>query len=581
MNSKLPVEAHLTEEILVRFLDGELSRRAYERAARHLEACWTCRSKREQLRQAMDRFVYLEEALIDVAVTSPPRTWSGVRPNMFCESPSHSRNSLFAKNLVQTLGVCGAAFAVVMWLLPGSSVSAMEILERSAASERPMMVYKSNPLVLQNLRVESDTRAASWSLWEVPQSNKFRQVWNAAGEGHLRNELEEIYVRHGLDLKHPISASNHSRWRTSLARHQDIVRKQGNLVAVVTTNQDEVRTGEIAEAELWVRQSDWHPVRETFRIAEPGGREEYRIIETAFKVESLDAENARIFEPDAPVFEPVRPIATPAVPAPVDNFESAAKPAATALAEAEIEALALLHEMDADRLDSAEVELRDNRVQVTAYPENQDRKLELESHLAVVPLVNATIHLLSEAPPAAVRSEKAIEVTNSPASEPLFLKPLVEQTGSLEIANRIVSDQMALLRRLCIELEALRDLEKRFPEPVRESLPARSLVRLDALALDHLDAARQVWTELERNATPLVASIGGSSETAKQGSFCGEWYHLPATPAAAAERLEDLYARAFTTLAGATADVSGAAVVAEIPQLRAKLSADLAEGCLR
>lgn len=534
----------------------------------------------------MDRFVYLEQALIDMDVTQPPHGWSGLRPGLFSGAPPQIRNSFIAQHVIQMLGVCGAALAVVVWLLPGTSVSAMEILERSSASERPMIENRPNPLVLQSLRVEANTQSASWSLWQAPHSGKFRQEWDASAENHLRGELEQMYARNGLDLSRPISASNHSRWRRSLARHQDIVRKRGDLIAVVTTSQEEVPAGQIAEAELWVRQSDWHPVRETFRIAQPSGREELRVIETAFKVENLNPENARIFEAPAPVLDAVAPEAHVPQAAQTDPV---AAPMATeaALDVAEIEALALLHEMDADRQDSAEVELRDDHVQVIAYPATQDRKLELESHLAAIPLVKATIHLLnetpavSEAPAAGSGAGKAIEVGNSPASEPLFLRPLVEQAGSLDVANRIVSDQMELLRRLCIELDAVRDLAKRFPDAVRASLPPQSVGRVDALAMDHLDAARQVWAELERNAPPLLMSIGVAGAISREQSSCGEWYVVPAGPASAAERLEDLYARAFTKLAGAAADISQDEVVAELPRLRAKLSAEFADGCLR
>jgi hypothetical protein len=346
-----------------------------------------------------------------------------------------------------------------------------------------------------------------------------------------------------------------------------------------------VQSGEIAEAELWVRRSDWHPVRETFRVAEAGATEEYRIVETAFHVETLDSENARIFDPAPPAIptETARMHSASLGVAPA-NAAAAAVPAQTDLVVTEIEALALLHDMDADRQDSAEVKRGDGQVQVTAYTASQDRKLELESHLAAIPLVTAAIHLLSDSPVAPMSARTSLtEVEASSASEPpLFLKPLVQQTGSLEVANRIVSDQMGLLRRLCIELDAVKDLEKRFPAEMRGSLPARSLNTLDGLVLDHLDAARQVWLELERNAAPLLAAMGTpAGELTKATASCGEWYRLQDLPTEAAQRLEDLYARAFTTLAGAPSEVTQQSIVAELPELRAKMAAELAEGCLR
>lgn len=588
MNTKLPVEAHLTEEVLIRFLDGELGKRGSEGAARHLDACWTCRSRREQLRQAMDRFVQLEEALVEASTITPTTSWAGIRERLNAAgAQTPSSRPRMARQVMHAVGMVGVAVAITVWFMPPTSVSAMEILERSAASEQPLLRGKSNPLVLQRLRVESAHRAASLSLWNAPQSRKFHEKWDAEGDD-LRAGLDKIYEANGLDRQHPLSAANHAHWRRSLKEHKDSVLQQGELLGVVTRSSTAVRPGEITEAELWVRRSDWHSVRESFRVAEAGGTEEYRIVETAFHVETLDAENAHIFDSAPPASDPTAVrihSSAPVLEGTVGPaLAPAPAPAQTDLIETEIEALALLHEMDADRQDSAEVKRNGDQVEVTAYTSSEDRKLELESHLAAIPLVVSAVHLLSESPAAQAFPEPASSaVAPSWASEPpLFLKPLVQQTGSLEIANRIVSDQMDLLRHLCIELAAIKSLEQRFPSETRQLLPPRSLNRLDGLALDHLDAARHYWLELERNSSPLLSAMKTSGAApANVAVSCGAWYRLQERPVGAAERLEDLYTRAFTTSAGAPSDVSQESIVVELPQLRSELAAELAEGCVR
>jgi hypothetical protein len=586
MNTKLPVEAHLTEEVLIRFLDGELAKRGSEAAARHLDACWTCRSRREQLRQAMDRFVQLEEALVEASAITPTTSWAGIRERLnVTGAQAPSLRPPMPRRFMQAVGMVGVAVAVAVWFMPPTSVSAMELLERSAASEQPLLKGKSNPLVLQRLRVESAHRAASLSLWNAPQARKFHEKWESHGED-LRADLNKIYEANGLDLQHPLSAANHAHWRRSLKEHEDSVLQQGELLGVVTRSSAAVRPGEITEAELWVRRSDWHSVRESFRVAAEGGTEEYRIVETAFHVETLDADNARVFDSAPPASETTAVRIHSIGPAleSADGSAVASAPTQIDLIETEIEALALLHEMDADRQDSAEVKRTGDHVEVAAYTPSEDRKLELESHLAAMPLVISAVHLLSESPAAQAFSEPASSAAapSSASEPPLFLKPLVQQTGSLDIANRIVSDQMDLLRHLCIELGAVKSLEQRFPSEVRQLLPPRSLSRLDALALDHLDAARHYWLELERNASPLLSAMRTSAgEPANVAASCGAWYRLQERPVDAAERLEDLYTRAFTTSAGAPSDVSQESIVVELPQLRSKLAAELAEGCVR
>src|SRR4029077_6603800 len=159
----------------------------------------------------------------------------------------------------------GVAAALIFSITPAAPVSAKEILDRSASSEEHLLAKTNNPLVMQQLRVESPQGAASWSLWQAPVSGQFHEAWNSQSGQYLRSRVETLYANQGLDLRRPLSAANHSRWRRSLKHSTDSVIEEDGLLRVLTPHDDPLAPGEISEAQLSVRRSDLRPVEERFR----------------------------------------------------------------------------------------------------------------------------------------------------------------------------------------------------------------------------------------------------------------------------------------------------------------------------
>jgi hypothetical protein len=592
MGASLRFEGHLTEECLIRLLDGELEKGQRDLAVRHLESCWACRRKREQFGEAMDRFVEFEEALIDTSVIPPPANWSGFRSRLRIVSASngqHAKPITFPASLRVALapGVLVFAVLLALWLAPVRAVSAKEVFERSTSSEQALLTKTGNALVVQRLRVESAGSTAHWSVWRASSAGRFRQSWDAPGDQHLRADLEQLYTKHGLDSMRPLSAANHSEWRRSLVNHTDSVRQEGELVRVLTRDEGQSYAGQIVEAQLLVRASDWHPVEQSFTVVEKGAERQYRIVETEFQVEPLNAVTARIFEPSKlPEVQMARlpsvsvPQASEPVMVPVDP------PPGPGLIETEVEALALLHDIDADRQESARVERGEKLVRVIAYALTADRKALIEQRLAGLASLETVVYLLSETQPSSPKNGVTIIASahSSTSGPPMFLGALIERTGSPAAANILVSRQLDSLRQVAVELGAVDRLARRFPGGARNELTQSGRNRLDALALDHLTSARQAWAETEQYSALMLGVIGAperlDSSSSDEGA-CGEWHRMDASPTEAAWRLENLFARAFTTLAGAPpSSVSESSMGSEVALLRAKLARTLSEGCL-
>jgi hypothetical protein len=70
-----------------------------------------------------------------------------------------------------------------------------------------------------------------------------------------------------------------------------------DLLGVVTVASGSVPAGAIVEAQLWVRRSDWHAVKEIFQVTNSSQLHEYRIVEVVYHVEPLTDRNGRVFDP--------------------------------------------------------------------------------------------------------------------------------------------------------------------------------------------------------------------------------------------------------------------------------------------
>ena len=55
-------ESHLSDRELIMAMDGELAKRDRKRVESHLESCWSCRSRRQDLERAIADFVHLHRS---------------------------------------------------------------------------------------------------------------------------------------------------------------------------------------------------------------------------------------------------------------------------------------------------------------------------------------------------------------------------------------------------------------------------------------------------------------------------------------------------------------------------------------
>src|ERR1700730_2110361 len=70
------VQMHHPEDgLLLRYIDGELPSRKVRQVARHLEACWQCRSEVEELQGTVADCVRYRKNVLETHLPLPPNPW--------------------------------------------------------------------------------------------------------------------------------------------------------------------------------------------------------------------------------------------------------------------------------------------------------------------------------------------------------------------------------------------------------------------------------------------------------------------------------------------------------------------------
>jgi hypothetical protein len=220
---------HISDQDLLLLSDGELSpwRAAWIR--RHLAACWTCRTRLAQRKQAMADVVDVYRRELDSRVTPVDRPRALLRARLLENRPEPRRYATAA--LVAALAFTTLAAVVVgaghgraarlrpmpdFHLTPGAALPAR--IEDVCSSEAP----PNDPAVPDTLRrqvlqayglngVSSDAYQIDYlvtpqlggaadvrNLWPQPA---FHTMWNARAKDALENRLHEMVCSRQLDLQ--------------------------------------------------------------------------------------------------------------------------------------------------------------------------------------------------------------------------------------------------------------------------------------------------------------------------------------------------------------------------------------------
>jgi len=556
-----PSEAkHLSENELVSFHDGELSARAARHARRHLEACWECRYRSENIRSTILRFVeYYDSATSGFRA---PHGWEGFRLRLARQAAERrERGSGWSLRVLKMLAPLreirvATTLAIIVCVLYAffsdgvlPAAKAAEIL--GAAERRQAQAFHDlpNPVVHQRLELSSNGRRAHWELWRSAFGQERRSSW--AGDDALRADFLNICAANAWDADRPLSPAALLDWRNHTHATAAEVREDDNRHSVsIRLRAGAAGLGAIREASLVLTASDLHSVEQSLRVATQDGEREFRLREISYAIVPYSRTP----------FTPQRENMT-------ENVTLARRPLAPRWSESELEgaevrARLALRKLHADVDLTPQIERSGGRVAVRMLVDNERERRDIAAALSAIQQVAAQIWTPETAPRSFRFSEGAGPESNIlHRTEPARLDDLTKCLGSSEAAAEYVDGVHVRVRALLVPALALERLAQRYSGSAYLKVPAEDRVALDSIAAEYLsDIERRSAGLKDLLLPPFQACFPGETEPPVAANTAETWRIAGLRLARETRDLDAAFNLLFTT------QVSGRASALTSPQ---------------
>jgi hypothetical protein len=522
-NRKTDENPHLSDEKLLLALDGELAAGESAQVKIHLQACWSCRARSEQIEEAIARVVEYRDLL---ATSFGPISTSG-RAKFVTELQQLSRSigsptlrgrvvgalralQVFSKGtLPRHAAISGLVIATLLLLFFTHSwevrqVSASQLLENAQVSEVRALHSVTRPVLYQKLSIRIGDEAVTRTIYRdldglrqtdrVDVSGRTGDFSNGVASPRQpqkrsesmqssRNEIEQTFLQAHLNWEEPLSATTYKDWHNNLVEKHDQVSLSGNNLLTLTTTTDE---GPIAEARLTFRTPDFHPIAAILLLHDA---RQVEVTELVWNVLPLEAVDPAIFST-----EPVKPLdvarSANLVPPP-------SSPTDAELAESELQARVAIHAEGADLGEQIELDRdllastpgsSERSVVVRGIVSTLERKNSLLAALQGIPHVQFRLQTVEEAATEqnSVSADKTEGIENQVTQEALVLE---SRAASASVEARPNEPPAGAFKgRRALEQQ----LEERYPKAEDRSAFINRVVELVQEALAQAWALRRL-----------------------------------------------------------------------------------------
>jgi hypothetical protein len=529
------LDAHLSDELLLLFADGELASCDAAQVRLHLEACWTCRARVAQINESIQQVVAYSNYLVQEKF--PP---SALERNHFLAKLRGLAEKDTPRSILERISIsfrpilsnwrrpiwisglglaCTIAILLVMFRLP-RKVSADEIIHKSRESEKALLKVVPRPVIYQELHIEMAGRtkhpAVDRAIYSDPVSSRVVEARNhptsSLPAAATVESVQEALLDADLDWQDPLSVRSFVRW-------QAVHRERADRVDTTDPGKISIRStlphGPVAELTLTFRSSDFHPVAENISFR---NLDEVRITEEFFEVFSLNVLDAGIFDlksPPAPEVAAKHATMKPVAPR---------VPSEKELLMTEMRALVALHSVKADLGDQIELQrpVGSNFLVVQGVAPSEERKAQIESELQGIPGVqmNLTVPAQGNDPLSSAEEQPVAQVSVLVDDQPLLEACLKTKFPDAEARASFVNTTLEHAQQALAHAWAIKRLEQRYPPQVISNLDPPSRQMLELLLRDHVHALRNLAeTEvgLLRKISPQVPHVSeqGSLRPAK------------------------------------------------------------------
>jgi hypothetical protein len=509
-------DGHLKDGQIIDIINGELASKDAAKAHSHLDSCWKCLARKEQLEGAIFRLVDYRRELLGPYLPPPAdgehrfiarldRQIEALQRNWWSRFLSRIRSSCIPplSQSSATIFAVAAAFVLVtlVWHHNLPTVSANAFLDKAIQSEAKPANAPVPGVIYQRIEIKTKTRKLERSIYrDATHKRTPRAVPLKPEEDLVRNELEIA----GVDWQEPLSAVKFRQWHDRLASKTDHVKSDGSGISMLVTRTESAAT---RESSLAVRTADFHPIARRVLI---GNSDEIEISEINYDVLSWDAVNvSSLFEEPAPAKGAPAALAMPASKPVVDDIET------------ELAVRYALHEAGADLGEPIDVKTGAPgraSVVVVGIVASSERKQELLAALRDIPRVSVQLQTEEEAAQSPMPQDAPVK-----PAEPLIVGPhsliekeLLQYFDDPLAVEKFSKRAIELTEVLLTRASALRTLSERFHTQRAEgestsSLPFSPSERqlLQRMRRDHYRAMAEATNELTALLRPVLRSIIG------------------------------------------------------------------------
>jgi len=568
---------HPSERDLLLFVNGEGSTALARSVRDHLDGCWSCSLKRDQMAGAIAAFMRERESGLATEEPSDSadrkfnsklrRAAQQAEIARAASKRSPSERWLLGVPLPVVVAVSlMAVLTAFVWLRFGSvpSVSAREILNRAEHAEAGRIRAVTEPVIHQRFQITRLTNGQSpqstnLEIWHDWKNNRWRQETEEAaavsgvvtskatasrnksrpGTGTADHpviqELQSVQKSNDLH-QNPISVSAFAAWRSKLKNPVERIAETrlesgAKALTITTTATEPVANSRITKAEFVVRRQDWHPVEQRLNVSEPDGFRSYEIRETSFEVVALGSIGASIFElPELPAplaLQTASPDRPPLSVTPVNALEL------------EMTLVHLLHQAGACLGEEVHIVegVAGRLLELRGVVESSERKQELIRLFSEFPDVPVLLQVPggdemsgSTAGAGMLAAPAAAETTQGDHGPAPMKDHLLAHFAMLDLPREAQRARMVEFSNLVISQSqsahshvwALRRLVERFQ---KEQLSASALARFQSMAQDHLRELSILIGRSDEMLRPVLGSLSGSENAASRtaaGAVQGE-----------------------------------------------------------
>lgn len=484
---------HLQDEQLLSLLDGEVPELDVASIHAHIETCWTCRTRLEEIESIIGEYVRYRE-IVTPFQPSPPAPWANLEPRFQqVDRSMNPRRSLRPRHWLAIAATLLIAIFLVRRFATVTPVSAAELLRKATAAQQP-----SSP----RRRIQIKTRNRTFTRPAALTAN------GPAEDAGLRAMFERAH----FDWIDPLNAVAFAAWRDQLPQKRDRVQTLPNGDAYVI--QTSTSTGELREAQLTLRKRDLQPTREMLEFTN----------ETV-EIEALADEQIAAASPPPERGTPHEPSRTTETVSP---------------AHRDLQVFSALHKIGADLGEPVEMSENSSRLLVTATGLTNEQKQSLQASLLGIPGVELRF---DDATPHAANSPGQRVTPLTAPLQPRLQTLLGSRESVEEFTNRALDASDAMLARA----HALRALSKAFPPAAEASLDSNDRDTLRAMRNDHTTALAARVRDLQVILDPIIRTPAAGGDKIQNATWQADAQVLFTS----AQNLDQLLNKA---LAGSNAD---------------------------